>query len=347
MATHSDAARGEGPQTQPTGIAADINDELRDHLECRRDELEAAGVSATNAPAEALRRFGDLERIVRELNWLHNGSRIMKHRLIWGTGAAIIVALCIALFIQSGKYRVLLDERSVLEADLARRDERLSALKDGIPTASARIQIVDESGNPRAGRTVEIGSSDDTSREKYAATVTSDAHGTIDTGPLMLGGYWVADRYPELGAGEHISSLGFKLVRLGDVVDVKLVVPNIESRAIQINRPEIPPGWKVVNTEWTVTGPGHFRARGSFVFNGYKRILVNDMSSVLMRFSIRNPHLPAEHVDSTRGLSWNWEPGHLPAHRDVVTLGRVEFAEKRARFVSTPTATQPAASQGK
>lgn len=49
---------------------ADLDDELHDHLASTEDELRAKGLSATEARDEALRRFGDLTRIRREVRAL-------------------------------------------------------------------------------------------------------------------------------------------------------------------------------------------------------------------------------------------------------------------------------------
>lgn len=47
-------------------VAADVDDELQFHLETRVEELEAAGMTSAEARAQALRDFGDVERVRRE-----------------------------------------------------------------------------------------------------------------------------------------------------------------------------------------------------------------------------------------------------------------------------------------
>src|SRR5918992_5049606 len=54
--------------------AADVDDELRDHIESTTEALIAGGLTPNDARAEALRRFGDVSRVrgeVRRLDDLH------------------------------------------------------------------------------------------------------------------------------------------------------------------------------------------------------------------------------------------------------------------------------------
>jgi predicted permease len=94
--------------------AADIDDELRDHLDSATEALVAKGLSHDAARAEALRRFGDLARVqgeVRKLDAQHEG---VVRRTAWietflydlrhgaralrrSPGFAFIAALSIAL----------------------------------------------------------------------------------------------------------------------------------------------------------------------------------------------------------------------------------------------------------
>src|SRR5262245_66212610 len=57
--------RGERPfwyvSRRPRELQADVDEELRVHLEMRVEELVANGMSAGEARREALRQFGDLE----------------------------------------------------------------------------------------------------------------------------------------------------------------------------------------------------------------------------------------------------------------------------------------------
>jgi len=48
-------------------IPADVDDELRYHLEMRARELTGSGLAPELAREEALRQFGDLRRVRREL----------------------------------------------------------------------------------------------------------------------------------------------------------------------------------------------------------------------------------------------------------------------------------------
>jgi predicted permease len=93
---------------------ADLDDELRDHIESAVEELVARGMSADAARAEALRRFGDVARVrgeVRQLDEVHmqrvrralsletflydlrHGARALRR----SPGFTIVAALSIAL----------------------------------------------------------------------------------------------------------------------------------------------------------------------------------------------------------------------------------------------------------
>ncbi len=67
---------------------ADLDDELRDHLDSAAEELVAGGMTAVAAQAEARRRFGDVEQVrgeVRRLDAQH-GRRLSRGRLIESIG---------------------------------------------------------------------------------------------------------------------------------------------------------------------------------------------------------------------------------------------------------------------
>ena len=49
-------------------FAANVDDELRFHLDMRTQELVEAGMPTDAARAEALRQFGDLSHVERELH---------------------------------------------------------------------------------------------------------------------------------------------------------------------------------------------------------------------------------------------------------------------------------------
>lgn len=70
------------PDPRPLAeIEADIRDELEFHLAMRAADNEALGMPATEAREDALRRFGDVERIERRCRTILAGERIMLQRL--------------------------------------------------------------------------------------------------------------------------------------------------------------------------------------------------------------------------------------------------------------------------
>jgi putative ABC transport system permease protein len=61
--------------------AADLDDELRDHLQSAIDALIARGMTAADARAEALRRFGNVSRVRREVQRLDQHHLARANRL--------------------------------------------------------------------------------------------------------------------------------------------------------------------------------------------------------------------------------------------------------------------------
>ena len=59
--------------------AAEVDEELRFHLDMRAAQLEGEGYTAEGARAEALRRFGDLEAARGRL---HHGARRREGRML-------------------------------------------------------------------------------------------------------------------------------------------------------------------------------------------------------------------------------------------------------------------------
>jgi predicted permease len=63
--------------------AADLDDELRDHIESAMEALIARGMSPQDARAEALRRFGDVTRVQHEVQQLDARHATAKGRVAW------------------------------------------------------------------------------------------------------------------------------------------------------------------------------------------------------------------------------------------------------------------------
>ncbi len=94
--------------------AADLDDELRDHIESTTEALVARGMSPRAARAEALRRFGDVTRVQHEVQRLDARHATATGRVAWfeaflydlrhgaralrrSPGFALVAALSIAL----------------------------------------------------------------------------------------------------------------------------------------------------------------------------------------------------------------------------------------------------------
>lgn len=82
------------PDPRPLGvIAADIEDELAFHLEASTRALIEEGLEDEAARAEALRRFGDVDRIRRECARTLMGERIVLQRIQFVLTAALLAAV--------------------------------------------------------------------------------------------------------------------------------------------------------------------------------------------------------------------------------------------------------------
>lgn len=94
-------------------MARDLDDEVRFHLEARITELCARGLSGSEAEAEALQQFGDIEELrrycgrvdshharrVRALEWLDQSARPSAvTRLIVGGGLRLAIGGVLAGF---------------------------------------------------------------------------------------------------------------------------------------------------------------------------------------------------------------------------------------------------------
>ncbi|GMU80351.1 MAG: hypothetical protein AMXMBFR47_02220 [Planctomycetota bacterium] len=337
MATSSEAAPDKGMHDRPPPSSSDIQDELRDHLACRQDELEAAGLPPDAAAAEAERQFGNPARIARELFWLHNGDRIMTQRLMWVAVVCVILALMAALYMQNRQYQIMLQHQQAVAAELAAKTQAaLAAVQERMPTASARIRIVDENGKPRPGRVIWImGTRESTqlSGATYSGSLTSDADGWVDTGPLPLGEYTAEDRYRELKLKfVRLASIPFQLFRAGEFKELALSVPTVELRTITVRQPELPAEVKFESQPyWSASRPGSFGASDYFEFDVPTTIVVNPNSrlTVAVAASTSKGRVRGE-------LSRKWFENELPSDNAVLTLGTVEVVDGKPRLMNEP-----------
>jgi hypothetical protein len=82
MSKSKDPIRRRIPRVRGPDIAGDAEEELRHHLEMRAQEFEASGMDAESAREEARRRFGDLERVRREVVEIDKSVE-RRNRLGW------------------------------------------------------------------------------------------------------------------------------------------------------------------------------------------------------------------------------------------------------------------------
>ena len=108
-------------------IDREIDDEIEFHLAMRREESIRAGMSPGEAEADAVARFGDVERIHRLCRKAQLGERIMLQRL----QTAMTAALLLAVFaIGYHSYSAQRANQTAL-ADVAEQLRRIGAEKDG------------------------------------------------------------------------------------------------------------------------------------------------------------------------------------------------------------------------
>lgn len=331
-------ATGGGSRPPASASRNEIEDELRDHLACRQSELEAAGLPPDAAAAEAERQFGNPARVARELFWLHNGDRIMTQRLMWVAVVCVILGLMAALYMQSRQYRIMLEQQQALAAELAMKTQAaLASVKDGMPTASARIRIIDEDGKPRAGRTIDVRGSRESpqlSGAIYSASLISDADGWIDTGPLPLGEYIAEDQYRELDINVYrLTHIKFQVFRAGETKELSLAVPPVELRTITIRQPELPEDLRIApRPGWSAVGPGNFSASGTIEFDTPTTIVVNPESRLTVTVLLLATR-------SNWPLSTVWSESELPSDGAVLTLGTVEVVDGKPRLTNEPART--------
>lgn len=345
MTTSFEAMQGDGPLETPSASRADIFDELRDHLACRRDELEAAGLPPAAAEAEALRQFGDPERVARELNWLHNGDRIMKQRLLWLAVAIIVLGLCATLFIQNRQYRAMLFEQQALARDMAAQSQAmLAAVKAGSPSASARIRVVDDQGRPRPGRTITIRGrwpSPQLSGSICELESTSDADGRLDTGPIPLGAYTLMDNYADFRKrGIKIrATKSFNLFQAVDVPEIEFVVPALTVRRLTFQRPAFPDGFVPIKQSWYVDDRDHIVGRTAFEFDVPTDVAFVRNARLCIDVTL---HGPPQSGPRPRDISATLTVDEAQLAGDLITFGRLELVN--GRFQLADSRESPASS---
>jgi len=138
------------PDARPLSeIAADIEAELAFHVEETTQELVAGGMTANVARAEALRRFGDYERIRRECARTQMGERIMMQRIQVVLTAVLIAAVGLMMWSNHEARASMAAERAASTALIARIEAQLAgrlAKQDGAtpPMSSPAVAYVEQ-----------------------------------------------------------------------------------------------------------------------------------------------------------------------------------------------------------
>lgn len=346
MTRFSQIATGGGPRPPASASRNEIEDELRDHLACRQAELEAAGLAPDAAAAEAERQFGNPARIARELYWLHNGDRIMTQRLMWVAVVCVILALMAALYMQNRQYQIMLQHQQALAAELAAKTQAaLAAVKDGMPTATLRLRVVDEDGKPRAGRQVEIRGvqpSPQLSGATFSLFETSDADGWINSGALPLGEYVAKDIYPELNWGKHsvFAAHRVSLFRAGEVRTTDFLVPVVTRRTLVFQPPDIPEGYTLKGHEpaWSIGDKETFGAGRPFQFNVPVEVACVRNASLEIFVNLTKQ----DRLARLSQVRKSWLPDAIPEDGETVALGIIGEFDGRPRFVDAPATSRPA-----
>ena len=209
---------------EPVSLRRDITDELVDHLACamRRELLRAEDESA--AHRAVLERFGDPQKLARQLWWQAMKEKIMKERIML-VSVVLLTIVCIAM--AGFAWLAMSEGRQVNEAIL----EKLASLQSAQPTGAqpsdwARVtfRLVEEGEEvtPAAGVEVSI--------EGYAfgppntnkLYETANEDGVVTFGPIRPGKYnYRIYAHP----AAHVSSLrGFTLYPSEDK-EIRFVCP--------------------------------------------------------------------------------------------------------------------------
>lgn len=111
-----------GAAKTPEALRAEIEEEIRFHLDARARELEAAGASPDEARARAQELFGAVDRTALECLTIQMGARVMLQRIQWVI-IAVLVACLGGLWL---KHVVALRESRAMMAELRAEREELA-----------------------------------------------------------------------------------------------------------------------------------------------------------------------------------------------------------------------------
>jgi hypothetical protein len=282
----SPSSGGSGGAPPSTG---DIADEINDHLACRRSELEDNGVEPAAAEHQARRSFGDARRIARQIFWIHHGERIMSQRLLWAVIGLVLVALLANLYMQQRS-------TAAMNAAIAKLTEQMG--RGQPPTAEARIKVVDEAGQPRAGVKLTVSGANPSpflSNATYWREFESDADGMIRTGPIILGEY----KLQALNQSEDrlrrwmvsMEGPGLRLLNNEEVVDVTFTVPQTNIATVTIELAEMSGGWESSSGPHFVSskrfGKTSVKASGTLQFGKTAEILLLPGADIDLNYQLK------------------------------------------------------------
>ncbi len=133
-------------------IDADIDDELNFHLECRTDELIAAGLDTNSARTQAELEFGSLDKVRKSCQQVGYGRRLLLSKtafLMLLVFSGLTVWLTYALLSQRSANIELLGQLQAAHANLANHSGPAAAIAPEIlKNQDLKGVIKDQDGNP-------------------------------------------------------------------------------------------------------------------------------------------------------------------------------------------------------
>jgi hypothetical protein len=198
---------------EPSSLRKDIADELADHLQSALQRQLLTTPDANRARAQVLDRFGDPQRIARQLWFDALKEKIVSQRMMLVL-TALMAVICVAAIVaiwfvveqgRSATLTLIADNRAELERSRAEnhalqaRLEKLAAAPtpaiDWKPPLKVRVVFGKEGGRPAEGLTVTVQQQllQNQSPERIAEHKTGP-DGIADFGPFRPGTYLVTVR---------------------------------------------------------------------------------------------------------------------------------------------------------
>jgi hypothetical protein len=209
---------------EPTGLRADILDELADHLALSAEkELTSNGQTEEGAWTRALDRFGDPDAVARRLWWDAMKGKVMRDWIQTGiAGLSAVVVLFVGIYVIMN-----MQSMQATQAQLAETLQKINSQSQTPAGESLDIEVRrgKPDGPPAAGVRVELWGKIG-GRENQSVSLETDAQGRIKFFPVPEGTYAIIIHDPQSGMtlhSEHNIFAGVGTARKFVAPDVALV----------------------------------------------------------------------------------------------------------------------------